>query len=217
MEANAHKLPFLTAKARMKSRYGIEMELDDFIEKAYYIWRSIGNIAINQKSVEYVIPENNIITLPSDCEFLDSVRLKYNLYNADGFDSSGRKSTEKETTVSYDTIEDKAIKITNIGLEGLDVILEYSSIAVDPDGLPFLNDPEVEAIAANVAKQKAEIDLFRNIKGADSILQYIKPEADRLLIAARNDEKITDDGLNKLLDVKSSWDRKTFGEKFNFK
>lgn len=216
MEAIVRKLPFLTAKARMKSRYGIDMELDEFIEKAYYIWRSIGNIATNQKTVDALIPDDNIITLPSDCETLDSVRLKHKLEYDSGYDSSGIKTEEKEALLNYVRVGDKAIKITSIGVEGLDIVIEYSAISADADGLPMINDPEVEAIAANVARQKAEIDLFRNITGADKTLQYIAPIADRLLVAARNDEKISDDGLNKILDIKTSWDRKSFGERFNF-
>lgn len=217
MSTTINKLPFLTAKARMKSRYGIEMELDDFIEKAYYIWRDIGNIATREKTMEVVIPDSGLITLPSDCEFLDSVRLKNNLYLTAGHSSSGKKVAETEVNVLYSAIDDKNIKITSVGLEGLDLILEYSSIAADSDGLPLLSDREVNAIAANVAMQKTEIDLFRKIKGADVVLQYIKPEADRLLLAAKSDEKISDDNLNKILDIKTSWNRKTFGSRFDFR
>lgn len=217
MSTADHKLPFLTAKARVKSRYGIEMELDDFIEKAYYIWRSIGNIATKSKTIEVVNPDNGMITLPSDCEFLDSVRIKNNLYFTNGYSSSGKKVEETEVNVEYVTVDDKNIKITSIGLEGLDLVIEYSSITVDPDGLPLLNDPEVEAIAANVAMQQSEINLFRNIAGADKQLQYIKPIADRLLLAAKSSEKLSDDNLNKILDIKTSWNRKTFGDRFDFR
>jgi len=47
------------------------------------------------------------------------------------------------------------------------------------------------------------------------MLQYISLEASRLMTAAKIDERINDDGLDKLLNIKSSWDRKVYGRRIN--
>jgi hypothetical protein len=219
MTAKNNKLPFLTAQARMKSRYGITMPRDSFIEKAYYVWRSIGNIARDEKIMDTEVPSDRKIPLPSGCEFLDSVTSEVsNTGVGDGFDSSGYKasSSSEDNTVDY-RLEDDYIIINDDRMVGYPVRIRYSSILTDDDGLPMLNDKEVEAIAANVAMQKAEIDLFSGVATAGEILKYIKPEAVRLLQAAGMDEKLSEDDLDKILNIKASWEQKTYGNRLKFR
>lgn len=240
LEAKARHLPFLTAKARVKSRFGITMDTDDFIEKGYYIWRSIGNIATATERLEYKVPESLVVKLPQDCEFIESVVLvdTYDVDRVSGptkHDSAGARneivpdksmvSMEANVAsskhyaygvpVNYET-GDGFIKITSDNMVGHTIVVVFRTITVDKDGLPLLNDKEVEAIAANVALQQAEQDLFLRKPGSDKLLAYIKPEAERLLVAAKSPEKISDDALDRMLDIKTSWDRKSYGTRFNW-
>lgn len=216
MDSTNNKLPFLTAKARLKSKYDIDMPLDDFIEKAYYIWRTIGNIAINTKSFDVTVPENHIITLPSDCEFISSVRLTQPLATPGNYSSKGRRIQYRDIPLNYDVINKSSIKMLDQNIEDFSITITYDAIATDQDGLPLLNDPEVNAIAANVALQKLEIDLFRLTPGVDKVIAYVKPEADRLLLAARIPEQISDDAINAVLNLKCSYQFKTFGDNLKF-
>jgi hypothetical protein len=244
MEQNskARTLPFLTALARINNRYDIVIEKDDFIERAYYIWREIGNIATDEHYFEAIVDDDGIVDLPTDCEFVRSVvttetlpnRLNNPLYGNYYYDSEGRNrevrpdaktlSAESSvrisdayqhgTTVAYET-GDGFIKVKSPTLHNRKVIVRYGAVNKDSDGLPLLNDKEVEAIATMMALQEAERMLFMGKKGSDVLVQYLTPKAERAMAAAKSDEKINDDAMDKILDVKTSWDRKVYGRRFN--
>lgn len=242
LEAKTRTLPFLTARARMASRYGMNIDKDDFIERGYYVWREIGNIATANHRYTITVPVDRIIELPSDCEFIRAVTadqvLPNTVTNTDRgkyyYDSAGvkseispdaaalsaeasvkaSKSYQYGVSVNY-TRGDGFIEITSATLINRSVTIQYQAITLDSDGLPLLNEKEVNAIAANMALQEGEKSLFKGMKGADVLVQYLKQEADRLLLAAKSPEKLTDDAIDKILDIKTSWDRKVYGKRFN--
>lgn len=239
MEAKRRHLPFLTARARLKDRYGIGMDEDTFIEKAYYIWRKIGNIATQTARVTVKVPSDLIIELPAGVEFISSVTTTSHLdYRTSLTNTSGGTQEESSPDISLLSEESAAkaspfyangdivnyelgvnnscIKILASSMVNKNILVIYTIIDSDKDGLPLLNDKEVEALSANLALQEAEKDLFMNKKGADVKLSYIAPIAEKLLLSARITEKISDNELDKLLDIKTSWDRKSFGNKFNW-
>lgn len=231
-------LPFLTAKARMKSRWDITMSDDDFIEGAYYIWRQIGNIARTVNVFTFKVDDSLIIPLPKDCEFVQSVTGVYlRSYTDKGnFDSGGRvaevetnltelsPASDAKTSSSYTYGEsisfvtgDGFVKLVSVNTSGYEVEVKYNAILTGEDGLPLLNDREVEAIAANMALREIEKKIFRGTKVTEYQLQYIKNEADRLFQAAAIDEKISDAAIDAMMDVKISWDRKSYGDTLNHK
>lgn len=234
--AKQSHLPFLTALARLKSRFDISMTEDDFIEAGYYIWRQIGNIARGQEVYVAEIPNNLIITLPINCEFVESVTaIEYReMAEHTGMDSSGYKLESERNMTELSPAEDARtsksyvhgesvnysvgngfIKITSINTVGVNVEVKYNAILVGEDGLPLLNDREVEAIAANMALRELEKRMFRGTKVSMEFFKYIKGEADRLMQAGAIEEKISDSAFDKMLDIKVSWDRKTYGNNFN--
>lgn len=243
LEPKSNQLPFQTARARLQSRYQIVLETDDFIERGYYIWRDIGNIATEDSIFTVDVPSDGVVELPSNCEFVESVVahsdvMPATIYNTTvskyGMDSAGKRHDvrpNKATTSIEDSVRASKkysygvsvnyttgkgfIQITSPSMFNRPITVRYSSIAKDEEGLPLLNDKEVHAIAANLALQEGEKKLFQGMKGADILVQYLKPEADRLLQAAKTPERITDDELDKALDIKVSWDRKVYGKRFS--
>lgn len=238
LEAKKSSLPFMSAQARLYNRFKITMTDDEFIEAAYPIWRSIGNIARDTQVFQATVPEDGIIKMPPNCEFVSQVTAaeltnvrEHKNHNAQGvfFEKEYNKSTmgpagDARTGAGYTfgesinfTSGNGNIKITSPSLGGLNVEIKYSGILVDSDGLPMLNDLELEAIAVMLAYRAGEMRLFNGEPGAADFIKHIKPEADRLMQAASLDEQITEAGLDKLMDIKASWDRKTYGNRFNFK
>ena len=76
------------------------------------------------------------------------------------------------------------------------------------------------AIAAEVTKRITIRKGFQGI-GANKgtalqsvMLQFIVAEAGRAMAAAKIDENISDAALDKLLDVKTNWDRKQYNKKY---
>ena len=239
-EAKKRNLPFLTAKIKSTQLYALDMKEDDFIETAYDVWRSIGNIATVMNTYFVQVPSDFIIELPSAAEFIESVTIVNELGVIDSFDSGGSKdrnvfafqersnlpgiqeslSKTNGKDTNYIMMSNNSIKFTSADAVNRDVKIVYKSLDLDPDGLPFLNDKEVAAIAAEVAKRDLVRKGFMGVgmkdKSALTLLQYITAEADRLMTAAKMDEKITHDAINKLMDINSSWDRKQYGQRFNF-
>jgi hypothetical protein len=243
LEAKKRHIPFLTAQANI-AKWNLYLEVDDFVELAYPIWRTIGNIATEDHFFDITVPEDGVIQLPDGCEFVKSVTTS-NFLNADGEDvsgfdyettPSGRRShvTPKKQLISGSTSsklsetetnghainwthDSGIIRVTSPDMVGLDVRVVYKAISVDSDGLPLLDDKELNALTYNVALVLAEQDLFRKIPGADALVKYLSPLAERALAAAKIPEKISDDALNRALDIKTSRDYKTFGRDLKFK
>jgi len=242
MERNAKKrhLPFLTSYAKAKQRYGLEMNKDEFIELAYDVWRSIGNTAVITHRFFTKVPDDLIIELPVNIEFIESVTSVDQQAVVTTFDSGGEKerhvpamavrsnipdknqseTTSPGSTINYTLVSDNAIRITSPDMLNTDIMVVYRTIDTDEDGLPILNDKEVSAIAAETARR----DLVRRVMQGQAanannaivtMLQMMTSEADRLMAAAKIDESITDDALDKLLDIKFSWDKKQYGRRFS--
>lgn len=250
LQAKARHLPFMTVSTRLNDRFHISMDDSTLIERGYWIWRSIGNIAVDVKSANVQVSSDLVVTLPQDCEFVKSLTTRgfQDVRNFDGsfgdysFTPKGRAPEVKPdpTTVSVEAnvramisttpgerIDYKTypgyLKITSPLMAGQSAVLIYNTIVTGPDGLPLLNDPEVEAIVVTLALREAEADLFRGgatfnarTGQAAALVTYLKAESDRLLCDAKAPEKISDDGLDQLLDMKTSWGRKVFNSKMNF-
>lgn len=241
MERQAKKrhLPFLTSKAKAQQLYGLDMTEDDFIEMAYDVWRTIGNIATTVERYYIKVPGDFIIEIPKQAEFIDSVTIIDERNIMESFDSSGSKdrnifpyqernnlptinqsiTMSRGKSVNYTNEGNNSIRITSIDALNRDVMVVYRSFDTDEDGLPFLNDKEVAAVAAGVAKREMVKKAFMGValkdKTSVALLQYITAESARLLTAAKIDENITDDAIDKMLDVKTSWDRKQYGRRFH--
>lgn len=238
-EAKKRHLPFLTSKAKAQQLYGLDMTEDDFIEMAYDVWRTIGNISTIVERYYVKVPNDFIIEIPKQAEFIDSVTIIDERTIIESFDSSGNKdrnvfsyqersnlptlnqsiTKSPGKAVNYITEANNSIRITSANALNRDVMVVYRAFDIDEDGLPLLNDKEVAAIAAGVAKREMVKRAFMGValkdKTSVALLQYITGESARLLTAAKIDENITDDAIDKMLDAKTSWDRKQYGKRFN--
>lgn len=238
MKAIKNKLPFLTAKVYLKDRFDISITDDEFIEKAYPIWRNIGNRSGGTFSVIRTIPELMTVDLPADCESIKSVTTYDSVFNPNDYhiDSSGayyNVSLSKEDqsqeyndrmpesfvtgeSVNYRN-EGDYIYITSPGMVGRRIAIVYHSMDLDSDSLPLLNDKEVEAIALMMALRDAEKAMWQGQQGAVQKLNYIKPLAEQAVVVARTPEYINDDQIDEMLNVKYSSNRKTYGDRFRFR
>jgi len=240
MEKRSKKrsLPFLTAFAKSKQLYALDMNTDDFIEMAYDVWRTIGNIAPEIHRFFTKVPDDFVIEIPKNCEFIQSVTSVDRQSIVTTFDSGGKKDrhvpahqvasnlpgkddsiqASPGSSVNYVLLDSDSIKITSAELLNADIMIVYKSILSDEDGLPLLNDKEVAGIAAEVAKRDLIRKGFQGVGAANkmqsTMLQFIIGEADRLLAAAKIDEIINDDAIDRLLDISTSWDRKVYGRRF---
>ena len=95
------------------------------------------------------------------------------------------------------------------------VLVLYRKQILDEEGFPYINSKEVEAIAAYCAYT----DLYKQaIRTRDpntyQMAQNIKLEWARLCERARVPEKVSQNDMNRILDVMTSFDRKSYGKSF---
>lgn len=250
LNAKARHLSFMTASTRLNDRFGLSFDDDTYIERAYHVWREIGNIATELKVARVTIQSDLVVTLPQDCEFIKSLTTQdfqdeRNFGGSFGDYSYSPKGRGPEVkpdpamtsaeanvrasiaVVSGERVDFKTypgyLKVTSLLMAGKTASLVYNAINVGEDGLPLLNDLEVEAIAITLAWHEAEKELFRSGAGfnqrtgqAAPLVTYLKAASDIAMCAAKADEKISDDALDAMLDVKTSWGRKVHNSRFNF-
>lgn len=95
------------------------------------------------------------------------------------------------------------------------VLVLYRKQILDEEGFPYINSKEAEAIAAYCAYT----DLYKQaIRTRDpntyQMAQNIKLEWARLRERARVPEKVSQNDMNRILDVMTSFDRKSYGKSF---
>lgn len=93
------------------------------------------------------------------------------------------------------------------------VTILYHGIIVDEDGLPYLTDKEVQALAAYCAY----IDIYKKslIQKDGNLFQLaaaVKNDWLRLCNSARIPAHLSQNDINNVLDVKTRWDRKMYGK-----
>jgi len=64
---------FMYGKYLLKDFFDITIHEDDYVERAYNIWRDIGNIATAIHAFEFEIGESQTVKLPCNVEFIESV------------------------------------------------------------------------------------------------------------------------------------------------
>lgn len=91
----------------------------------------------------------------------------------------------------------------------------YKGIIADDEGLPYLSNREVRALAAYVAYADCYRKALINKDG--NLLQLaaaIKNDWLKLCMHARIPEHLSQNDMNDILDVKTRWDRKSYGKAF---
>jgi hypothetical protein len=64
---------FMYPKFLLKDLFNIVIDEDTYVERAYNIWRDIGNIATAIHAFEFEIDESKIVNLPCNLEFIEAV------------------------------------------------------------------------------------------------------------------------------------------------
>lgn len=101
------------------------------------------------------------------------------------------------------------------------VMVVYHGYFVDDDGLPLINEKEQRAIAAFVAYatlykenlKRVNVDKY-NFKYNIQMLQSVKEDWLRLCNAARVKERLNQNDMDRILDAKTSWNRKIYGKSY---
>lgn len=221
---------FYTAISLLQDMYGIELDEDLFETYALTAWNKIGNKQTRlyrTKLYPTCSPEGgSYVAKPCNLDRIEAITLGYedakeidSLRNYAGsinrpieeFIESRKRETDSlylpGKLVHYYEQDDK-IYFTEVYSE---VNILYKGIYMDEDGLPLLNDKEVLAIATYCAYVHLfKKGLMTKDQATIQLAQILKKEWLRACDQARISDYISQNQMNDILDVMTSWDRKVY-------
>lgn len=224
------KNDFHTALFQANLLYGIEMNNDTFEEIGLIAHGIIGNKNMKLYHVTLEIDKTSLsVQLPCNCEQIVSVTYLFEDWNY-----TSNKENFGDTVSGWIEHYTEHQKMFTDPLYTHGKYAEYEQVGntlyfkhpgkvhilyrgeeLDDDGLPYINDKEVNAIAAYIAyiaKYKEGLKLAN--KGFLEMANMLKADWVRLADEARTPEYINQNDLNEILEVKTSWNRKTFNKSF---
>lgn len=225
---------FNTAYTQARELYGLELKSDEFETLGLIAWDKIGNkryrlykYRVNPtkdtKGEYYVdLPCNadQIEAITADSE--DYQRTSPTSNTESNFNSSIEQSIEgKQCHTNSLYISGKYVKYRkednriylNYNFPYVNIL--YKGFIVDNEGLPLLNEKELDAIAgfciwANTRKNA----IMTKDNSTMQLAMYLEQNWKVLCSQARVPDYINQNEMDEILNVGSSWDRKKFGKSF---
>ena len=214
------------------SLYGVELLPDDFEEVALVAFNLIGNKRMQLLGTCVDVSCEGIVQLPCDCSKVEAITYFFEdwnrVTNKDWFGDTQSQFTEhwiegmKRTSqplyipgkyVNYTQISDDTIQI-NKPLDNKVYVL-YKSEQLDGNGLPLVTDAEAIAIATFVAyTSKFKEGMLTNNGDIIKLSQFLQSEWNRRCDAARIADNVSQNDMDSIMDIKTSWDRKQHGKSY---
>lgn len=211
--------------------YDIEGDMDDLEEIGLVAYNFIGNKNTRlYRATLDVNCQDGSIQLPCNADIIEAVTYcgedwNYTSNQKDNGDLrsayienyiESRKAFSDPFYISGKYVKYKRVGNTlyvNKGLSKVNIL--YQGILLDEDGLPQINDKEAIAIAEYIAYVYKYKEAIRtNNKNILQMAQDLKQQWLFHCDAARVPEYVSQEEMNKILDVQSSWGRKSFGKSY---
>lgn len=212
--------------------YGIELNSDKFEEIGLIAWGFIGNKQTRFYKYSTTIDKDDLsVYLPCNCTIIEAVTYGYEDWNytsntstvvgdlhsrfvEDYIEVNKRNKSPRYISGKYarfQRVDDKLLFDKDYGK----VNILYKGIILDEDDLPYLNDKEVNAIAAYCAFTVKRKEYFKTQnQQVFQQSQILELEWKRLCDAARVPEYINQNDMNEILEARASWDRKVYNKSF---
>lgn len=221
--------PFHYAMSLMETLYGITMQEDQFEEIALVGWNLIGNK--RTRLYRYSTCVSNCeegVQLPCNADILEAVTTDFEEWNYSTNDTPNGdiNSAFVESYIEHrKAFKDplyasgKFIRYERVGdmlyfdrPHGKINIL-YKGIILDDDGLPRITDKEAAALATYCAYvSKFKEGLMTNNANIVQLANTLKQQWNVQCDQARVDHYMSQNEWDKVLDAKTSWNRKIHGK-----
>lgn len=231
---NEFTYPFQTAYTQARELYGVELNPDEFETVGMIGWGRIGNkqSALYRMVVEptAINDKNWMVELPCNADIIEAVTSEFEDWektsnqaltyqnnngwieqyieggkvNTNALYQSGRfiKYRREQNTLYFDHPYKK-------------VFILYKGFIADDEGLPFLTEKEVDAIAAFCAyTSDFKSARVTRDKSTMELALYMEQTWKRLCTSARVPAHLDQNQMDEILNVATSWDRKRFGKSF---
>lgn len=207
--------------------YGLEIEDEDLEEIGLIAWNLIGNKTTRLYSYSTTInPEDNSIKLPCNASSIESVTIpcedwsRVTNYSEQGDPRTAFIESYIESSKIFKSsyhVPGKLIKYYQTGdilyfPENYGTVnILYKGIIMDGDGLPELSDKEANAIATYIAY----VDKYKEgLKTNNGGLIQLAKDLEQKWLKQCDQARVTNlssNDMNEILDIKVSWDRKSYG------
>lgn len=228
------KYPFYSALSHCYEMYGVELDEDQFETYAMSAWFKIGNKDYKiYKTRMHPIEDPDggwYVCMPCNLSSIEAITLDFE----DAQETSAVENYHINQTLHFEQdvefrkwmpnelyARGKYVKYKELGdriyfTEPYDhVNILYKGLYADEDGLPFLNQKEMEAIAAYCAYVHDYKQARLSKDSATMQLSQIQEAKwKKLCSAARVPLDISQNLANEILDASTSWDRKMYGRSY---
>lgn len=226
--------PFKTAYTQTRELYGLELNPDEFETLGIIAWDKIGNKNCRRYLYQVTPSKNELgefyVDLPCNCDIIDAVTASYEDYQktspinwpgnyengwVEGYIEHRKFNTgfgySSGKFIKYERVENRL----HLADEFNTVFILYRGVIVDDNGLPFLNEKELDAIAAycayatdwKQARLTRDNFTFQMMQKSEQIWKS-------LCTQARVPDHVSQNDMDQILNVATSWDRKLFGKSF---
>lgn len=229
------KYPFYTVYANLSDMFGIEISEDQFEVMALSGWERINNkeYQLYRASLVPEKSEDNLgwyVTVPCNCDIIESVTTGFEDYQKTSpieFNNMGYSAPAEEYNeylkfdasplyqsgrfLHYRVLGDKIYIDEDVPV----VNILYKGIYADEEGLPFLNIKEVEALTSYCAFCTLKKKSYQSMNGNTlKLAQLEENNWKRLCSAARVPQHISQNEMDKILNAKTSWNRKIYNKSY---
>ena len=212
------------------SLYGLNMDSNIFEELGLIAFNQIGNKRTRlYKTCLPVECGSNQVQLPCNCDMIEAVTYGFedsnyvsNTLPVGDLQSwftehyiEGMKAFKDPLYISGKYVNYERVGDTLYLNEPVrdKIFILYRGQLVDDNGLPQITDSEAHAIAAFCAyTAKYKEGLMTNNPQIIQTAQLLKQEWTKLCDQARAPEYLNQNDMNKILDAKTSWNRKVFNK-----
>lgn len=229
-----NRYPFKTAYTQTQDLYGVELTDDEFENLGMIGWNRIGNKETRLYKFQVTPTQsdegNYYVELPCNADILEAVVADYEDYQRTTPNTSENNLTNsaneeyiesRKFNTSYLYTSGQFVKHERVGnilylsenFEKISVL--YKGVVVDDEGLPSLNEKELDAIAVFCAFTKLRKQgIVSRDTNTMNLAASLQQEWKSLCTQARVAEYINQNEMDEVLNVASSWDRKRFGKSF---
>lgn len=210
--------------------YGISIQDEEWEEIAIIAWNQIGNKRCKLYRYTTCLSCDNTVELPCNCDSIEAITVDFedfqHVSNTHSRALPGSFSTEQwiesEKTFTHPLyISGKYAQFERVGdtiyfpVHYPKVNILYKGIVADEDGLPEITDKEAIAIAAYCAYVvKFKEGLLTNNKNTVQMAEMLRQQWLIKCDAARVPESITQNEMDEVLDVRQSFDRKSWNKSY---
>lgn len=234
---NEHTLDIRAGLPILKSSYGLSMDEYDYLDLAINELRDIKHFGSTEYLTILTVDAEGWVDLPCNLDTIDAVMTARMGAKAFGdrvrYDMDSKKGTDDYFTAIE--IMDSLVFIPTFGLTkfsvgtgyityqlkgkrifvGRDLVnervsLAFTGISVDPEGYPKITRKQANAIAIKAAYAITFKKALGGNQVAGSMIQYLQAEAARLKQGASIPEDISDNDVDDMLNIQTSFNRKSY-------